>query len=102
MSKPLSTCDQCRNFFIRSDNIKRHERTCTAHNCGKYTIDMKEARNLSTLKKAINAMKPTMLKFQREHDAFNFQVAVDIVFHNRNSSRLCKYREPGIPESGRG
>ena len=33
------------------------------------------------LKKAINIMKPAMLKFHQEYQAYMFQVAVTIVFH---------------------
>ena len=42
---------------------------------------MHETSHLSSLQKALNAMKPTMLKFQGEHHAFKFQFAVGIVFH---------------------
>ena len=46
-----------------------------------FTVNMKEAKRLSTLKKTINAFKPAMAKFQQEHRAYKFQVAASIVFH---------------------
>ena len=46
-----------------------------------FTINMKDAKHLSTLKRAINIFKSSMVKFQQEHHAYNFQVDVSIVFH---------------------
>ena len=47
----------------------------------KCTVDMKEAKRLPTLKKALGVMNPAMLEFHREHQAYKFQIAVSIVFH---------------------
>ena len=46
-----------------------------------FTVNMMEAKGLSTLKKAIAVFKPVMVNFQQKHSAYKFQVAVDIVFH---------------------
>ena len=43
---------------------------------------MKEAKNLSALKKAITVCTSVMTKFQQEHHAYKFQIAVSVVFHN--------------------
>ena len=43
-----------------------------------FTVNMKEAKRLSTLKKSIDVFKPEMVQF---HRAYKFQVAVSIVFH---------------------
>ena len=46
------------------------------------TVNMKEAKSLSTLVKAIAVFKPVMMDFQQKHySACKFQVAVSIVFH---------------------
>ena len=45
-----------------------------------FTVNMKEAKQHSTLKKAIAVSKPAMVKFQHEH-VTKFQIAVSIVFH---------------------
>ena len=47
-----------------------------------FTVNMKEAKRLSTLQKIIDVSKPAMVKFQQEHRAYKFQVFVGIVFHN--------------------
>ena len=46
-----------------------------------FTVNMKEARILSTLEKAIAVFKPVMLDFQQKHNAYKFQIGVSIVFH---------------------
>ena len=46
-----------------------------------FTVNMKEAKRLSTLEKAGDVFNPAMVKFQQEHRAYKFQVAVSIVFH---------------------
>ena len=46
-----------------------------------FTVNMKEAERLSTLKKAIDVFKPAMVKFHSEHRTYLFQVAFSIVFH---------------------
>ena len=50
-------------------------------NVQQFTVDMKEAKSLSTLKKAIAVFKPAMVVIQQEHRAYKFQIAVDVVFH---------------------
>ena len=40
------------------------------------TVNMKEAKRLSTLKKASDAFKPAMVKFQQEHRAYKFLSAL--------------------------
>ena len=42
---------------------------------------MKEAKNLSALKKAIAVCNSVMTKFQQEHRTYKFQIAVSVVFH---------------------
>ena len=42
---------------------------------------MKEAKSLSTLKKAIAVFKPVMMDFQQKLSAYKSQIAVDVVFH---------------------
>ena len=46
-----------------------------------FTIDTKEAKHLSALKKAVVVFKPVMAKFHPDHQAYKFQVTVDVVFH---------------------
>ena len=46
-----------------------------------FTVDMKEAKSLSTLMKAIAVFKPVMTDFQQKHSAYKFQIAVNVVFH---------------------
>ena len=46
-----------------------------------FTVNMKEANHLSALKKAISVFTPVMTKYQQEHHAYKFQIAVTIVFH---------------------
>ena len=45
-----------------------------------FTANTKEAKRLSTLKKAINIFNLAMARFLQEHRAYKFQVAVSIVF----------------------
>ena len=56
-----------------------------------FTVNMKEAKRLSTLKKAIDVFKPAMVKFQQDHRAYKFQVAVSIVFHNAFDSTVVTH-----------
>ena len=44
-------------------------------------MNMKELKNLSSLKKAIAVCTSVMAKFQQEHRAYKFQIAVSAVFH---------------------
>ena len=48
----------------------------------RFTVNMKEARYLSALKKAIAVFTPVMTKFHQEDRAYKFPIAVNIVFHN--------------------
>ena len=50
-------------------------------NVQQFTVNMKEAKSLSTLEKAIPVFKPVMMDFQQKHSAYKFQVAVRIVSH---------------------
>ena len=45
-----------------------------------FTVNMKEAKSLSTLK-AIAVFKPLMMDIQHKHSAYKFQIAVSIDFH---------------------
>ena len=53
-----------------------------------FTVDMKETRHLSTLKEAIAVFTPAMTKFQQEHRAYKFQIAVCVVFHRAVDSAV--------------
>ena len=46
-----------------------------------FTVNMKKANHLSTLKKAIAVFTPVMRKLHQEHRAYKFQIAVSVVFH---------------------
>ena len=46
-----------------------------------FPVDMKEANHLSALKEAVNALKPAMDNYHRDHRAYKFQIAVDVIFH---------------------
>ena len=37
-----------------------------------FTVNMKEARHLSALKEAVNALKPSMDNYHRDHRAYKF------------------------------
>ena len=50
-------------------------------NVQQFTVNMKEAKRLSTLEKAIAVFKPAMKDFQQKHSAYKFQIDVSIVFH---------------------
>ena len=60
----------------------QHTRRGLRGDVEQFTVNMKEAKRLSTLKKLIAVFKPAMVKFQQEHLAYKFQVVVSIVFHN--------------------
>ena len=47
-----------------------------------FTVNMKGAKHLSTLKKAIDVFTPVMLKFHQEHRAYKFQIVVSVVFQD--------------------
>ena len=46
-----------------------------------FTVNMKEAKRLSTLEKAIAVFGPVMMDFQEKHNAYKFQIVVSIVVH---------------------
>ena len=46
-----------------------------------FTIDMKEAKHLSALKKAVAVFKHVMAKFHQDDHAYKVQIAVDVIFH---------------------
>ena len=50
-------------------------------NVQQITVNMKEAKGLPTLEKAITVFKPVMMDFQQKPSAYKFQIAVSIVFH---------------------
>ena len=50
-------------------------------NIQQLTVNMKEAKSLSTLEKAIAVSKPEMMDFQQKHSAYKFQITVSIVFN---------------------
>ena len=46
-----------------------------------FSVNMKEARHFVALKEAIAVFTPVMTKFQQDHRAYKFQIAVCVVFH---------------------
>ena len=46
-----------------------------------FTVNMKEAKHLSTLKRAIAVFAPVMTKYHQQHRAYKFQIVVSDVFH---------------------
>ena len=44
-----------------------------------FALNMKGVMHLAALQKDMNAFKPVMGKFHREHRAYKFQIAVDVV-----------------------
>ena len=50
-------------------------------NVQQFTVNVKEAKSLSTLQKAIYIFKQVMMNFQQKHSAYKFQIAVSIDFH---------------------
>ena len=46
-----------------------------------YAVDMQEADQLSALQGAVSSFQPSITKYHREHRAYKFQKAVDVVFH---------------------
>ena len=53
------------------------------------TLNMKEAKRLSTLKKAVN--EPAMTKFHGDHQAYRFQITVSLVFHKAVDSAVVTH-----------
>ena len=46
-----------------------------------YAVDMQEADHLSSLQGAVTSFQPSMSKYHREHHAYKFQLAVDVILH---------------------
>ena len=46
-----------------------------------YEVDMKESDNLTALQGAVTFFQPSMSTCQRDHSAYKFQMAVDVIFH---------------------
>ena len=107
---PAFNCDQCGKSYSRSGNLEMHKRTCTGpivapapkrHHTASavpeftvrrkrralggasemYEVDMKESDNLTALQVAATSFQPSMSTYQRDHSAYKFQMAVDIIFH---------------------
>ena len=106
---PVISCNQCGKSFTRSGNLMMHKRTCVGapapavkrHRIGdvapefkvrrtrkslgsaveQFVVDMKESKYLSAMKKSVAVFKPAMTKFHQDHQAYKFQIAVDVVFH---------------------
>ena len=56
-----------------------------------FTVNMKEAKRLPTLKKAVNVLEPAMVKFHRDHLSHKFQIAVSVVFHKAVDSAVVTH-----------
>ena len=108
--KPAFNCDQCGKSYSWSGNLEMYKRTCTgpiAAPASKrrrtasavpeftvrrkkmalggtsemYEVDMKESDNLTALQAAVTSFQPSMSTYQRDHSAYKFQMAVDVIFH---------------------
>ena len=107
---PAFNCDQRGRSYSRSGNLEMHKRTCTGaivapapkmrrtasafpeftvrrneRSLGgtseMYEVDMKESDNLTALQAAVTSFQPSMSTYQRDHSAYKFQMAVDVIFH---------------------
>ena len=47
----------------------------------KYEVDMKESDNFTALQGAVTSFQPSMSTYQRDHSAYKFQMAVDVIVH---------------------
>ena len=101
-------CDQCGRSYSRSGNLEMHKRTCTGPivapapkrrrtasavpeftvrrkkralggTSEMYEVDMNESDNLTALQ--VTSFQPSMSTYQRDHSAYKFQMAVDVIFH---------------------
>ena len=101
--------DQCGRSYSRSGNLEMHKRTCTGSIVAPapkrrrtapavpefkarrkktalggtseiYEVDMKESDNLTALQAAVTSFQPSMSTYQRDHSAYKFQMAVDVIF----------------------
>ena len=66
---------------IASEFKLRTTRKSLGGDVEQFTVNMKGAGHLSTLKKAIAVFTPVMTKFQQQHRAYKFQIAFCVVFH---------------------
>ena len=107
---PAFNGDQCGRSYSRSGNLEMHKRTCTgpivapapkrrrsasavpeftvrrkkrALGCTSemYEVDMKESDNLTALQAVVTSFQPSMPTYRRDHSAYKFQKAVDVIFH---------------------
>ena len=107
---PAFNCDQCGRSYSRSGNVEMHKRTCTGPivapatkrrrtassvpeftvrrkkrglggTSEMYEVDMKESDNLAALQTAVTSFQPSMSTYHRDHSAYKFQMAVDVIFH---------------------
>ena len=46
-----------------------------------YEVDMNESDKLTALQAAVTYFQPSMSTYQRDHSAYKFQMAVDVIFH---------------------
>ena len=51
---------------------------------------MKEAKSLSTLEMDIAVFETVMMNFQQKHNAYKFQIEVDVVFHKAVDPAVVK------------
>ena len=96
-ANPTFNCEQCGKSYSRSGNLEMHKRTCTAGvfpeftvqprrralggASGMYAVDMQEEDHLSALQGAVTLFQSSMSTYHRDHRAYKFQMAVDVVFH---------------------
>ena len=107
---PSFNCDQCGRSYSRSGNLEMHKRTSTGTivapapkrrrtasdvpeftvrrmrralggTSEMYEVDMKESDKLTALQGAVTPFQPSMSAYQRDHSAYKFQIAVDVMFH---------------------
>ena len=107
---PVFNCDQCGKSYSRSGNLEMHKRTCigpivapapkrrcTASAVPEFTVrrkkrslggtsemyevDMKLSDNLTAPQAAVTSFQPSMSTYHRDHSAYKFQMAVDVIFH---------------------
>ena len=107
---PAFNCDQCGKSYSRSGNLEMQKRTRTgpivapapkrrrtASAVPEFTVrrmrralgctsemnevDIKESDSLTALQGAVTSFQPSMSTYQRDHSAYKFQMAVDVIFH---------------------
>ena len=88
-------CDQCDRIYMHRKNLNRHVTrnhvdnpvfSCT--HCGESyavdtvdAVDMQESDHLSALQGAVTSFQHSMSKYHRDHKAYKFQLAADVIFH---------------------